>query len=60
MPYPDAVDALVKSSFRRMVRVENLNGENLRVDGRRSTGHCEWTGISRGFSGKSQRQRDES
>lgn len=38
MPYSDAIDALDKSSFRRVVRVENLNGEDLRVDGRRSIG----------------------
>lgn len=39
MPYPDDINALDKSSFRRVLRVENLNGEDLRIDGRRNIGH---------------------
>lgn len=52
MPYPDDINALDKSSFRRVLRVENLNGEDLRIDGRRNIGHWEWTAISRVFSRK--------
>lgn len=56
---PSATDVLDKSDFREVATVESVNGDDLKAEGRRSTGNYAGANVSRGFfSGKNKEQRD--
>lgn len=56
--YPDAIDAHDKSSFSGTMRVESLNGEILRPNGR-SVENLAWATLSRDLSVKSKNNNNK-